>query len=573
MATSPVDSRSLIPARIRTSPWIVLIVLTLGFFMILLDTTIVTIAVPHIESGLGASFDEILWVLNAYTLVYAVLLLTAGRLGDMFGPRRLFVAGLIVFTAASAACGFSQTAGQLIAFRVVQAVGGALLTPQTLGMLPRIFPPERRGAAFGIWGAVSGIAAVLGPTLGGLLVTSVGWQSIFFINVPVGIVTIAAALLLLPEVGGGRQESLDVVGTLLATGGLFLVIFGLIEGQRFAWGPITGFASFSIGSTRWSLISVYSAIVYGVLLLAAFIYYETRAKEPLLPLWIFHDRNFSISNLVGVALSFALAGLFIPLSIFLESILNFSAVHAGLTLVPLSLALLVAAPFAGRLADRINGKYIVMFGLACSTAGILLLDNAVGLGISAWSLTFPLAVIGFGMGATFAPLTTLSMRDIELRVAGVASGVFTTTRQVGMAMGSAVVGAVLANSVVHDLPVQAARVVGRVPVQFRPLFLHMVRTASKSSQNYGAHQRQIGPLPSSLPATVAHAIPSLMRDVFDHAFLNALRPSLIACAAALFLAVLISTQLRGGRTARAARRAEQVGNDDRVAAPTLEAVG
>ena len=231
MATPSPNVRQLVPARVQTSPWIVLVVLTLGFFMILLDTTIVTIAVPHIEQGLNATFDEILWVLNAYTLVYAVLLLPSGRLGDMFGPRRLFVIGLVIFTIASAACGFSQSSGQLILFRVVQAIGGALLTPQTLGMLPRIFPPEKRGAAFGIWGAVSGLAAVLGPTLGGLLVTTVGWQSIFFINVPIGIATIVAAVLLLPEVAGGARERLDVPGMALATCGLFLVIYGLIEGN------------------------------------------------------------------------------------------------------------------------------------------------------------------------------------------------------------------------------------------------------------------------------------------------------------------------------------------------------
>ena len=557
MAATPPTSRQLMPARIETSPWIVLIVLTLGFFMILLDTTIVTIAVPHIEQGLNATFDEILWVLNAYTLVYAVLLLTAGRLGDMFGPRRLFVIGLIIFTAASAACGFSQSSGQLILFRVIQAVGGALLTPQTLGMLPRIFPPEKRGAAFGIWGAVSGLAAVLGPTLGGLLVTTVGWQSIFFINVPVGIVTIVAALMLMPEVSGGVRERLDIPGTLLATSGLFLIIFGLIEGQRFSWGRITGPPAFSVGGTSWSLISVYSCILYGAILVVLFVYWESRAKQPLLPLSIFRDRNLSVTNLVGVSLSFALAGLFIPLSIFLESILSFSAVRAGLTLVPMSLALLVAAPFSGRLADRINGKYIVMFGLLLSTAGIVLLVNALGLGISSRSLAFPLAVIGFGMGATFAPLTTLSMRDIQPHMAGIASGVFTTTRQVGMAMGSAVVGAVLANSVAHNLPVQAAKVAPRLPQQFRAVFTHAVQSASGSSQSYGAGQKQSVPIPPGTPIAVVREVGGLMKYVFDHAFLDALRPSLLACAAALLLAALTATLLRGGRSAHDARRVEE----------------
>jgi EmrB/QacA subfamily drug resistance transporter len=557
-ATTP-DSRRLVPARVQTSPWVVLLVLTLGFFMILLDTTIVTIAVPHIEKGLNASFDEILWVLNAYTLVYAVLLLTAGRLGDMFGPRILFIIGLAVFTLSSAACGFSQTSGQLIAFRVVQAVGGALLTPQTLGMLPRIFPPEKRGAAFGIWGAVSGLAAVLGPVVGGLLVSGVGWQSIFFINVPVGIIAIVAAVFLMPEVAGGVRERLDIPGTILASASLFLIVFGLIEGQRFSWGPITNFASFSIGSTRWALLSVYSVIVYGAVLLVAFVYYETRAPQPLLPLRIFEDRNFSVSNMVGVALAFSMAGLFIPLSIFLESIRNFSAVHAGLTLLPLSLALLVAAPGAGRLADRINGKYIATFGLLLSTVGLLLLINSLSLTDSTWNLAFPMAVIGFGMGSTFAPLTALSMRDIQPQIAGVASGVFTTTRQVGMAIGSAVVGAILANSAASEFSSQAARVVGRLPAQYHVIFLNILAAASHSSQSFGAGQHPKLGLPPGTPPSTTHQILALVGYVFDHSFLNALRPSLLSCAAALLLAAAMAAVfLRSGRTADDARKVQKV---------------
>lgn len=302
---------------------------------------------------------------------------------------------------------------------------------------------------------------------------------------------------------------------------------------------------------------MYSTILYGVILLLGFVYWESRAKQPLLPLSIFADRNFSVTNLAGVSLSFALAGLFIPLSIFLESILNFSAVRAGLTLVPMSLALLVAAPFAGRLADRINGKYIIMFGLFVSTAGIVLLVNALGLGISSWSLAFPLAVIGFGMGSTFAPLTTLSLRDIQPNLAGVASGVFTTTRQVGMAIGSAVVGAVLANSVAHNLPVQASHVVKRLPAQMQVPFLHIVTVSSHSSESFGTgQQRKVPPIPGA-PLQAIRMMGGLLKYVFDHAFLDALRPSLLACAAALLLAALTATLLRGGRSAHDARRSEE----------------
>jgi len=193
-------------ANARTNPWLVLVVLTTGFFMILLDTTIVNVALPSMSTALNATLDEILWVINAYILVYAVLLITAGRLGDLFGQRNLFAIGLAVFTLASAACGFSQTSTELIIARIVQGVGGALLTPQTLSILTSIFPPERRGAAFGVWGGVAGLATITGPTLGGALITYASWQWIFFINVPIGIAALIATFAIVPDLRPGRRQ-------------------------------------------------------------------------------------------------------------------------------------------------------------------------------------------------------------------------------------------------------------------------------------------------------------------------------------------------------------------------------
>src|SRR5881392_2491755 len=217
--------------RTRTNPWVVLLVLCMGFFMILLDTTIVNIAIPSIIDALKAPLDQILWVLNAYILVYAVLLITAGRLGDIYGQRTLFAAGLALFTLASAFCGLAQDTNQLILTRVIQGIGGALLTPQTLAMITTIFPPERRGTAFGIWGAVAGVAAVAGPTLGGFIVTTWGWRWIFFVNVPIGAITLVMATVVMPSLRFNRRHRLDPLGTVLVTIGLFLVTYGLIEGQ------------------------------------------------------------------------------------------------------------------------------------------------------------------------------------------------------------------------------------------------------------------------------------------------------------------------------------------------------
>src|ERR1700686_3309013 len=213
------------PAQAKNE-WLVLVFLSLGFFMILLDTTIVNIAIPAMISGLNSSLDQILWVINAYLLAYAVLLITAGRLGDFFGPRRLFALGLAIFTVASALCGLSQDGNQLIAARILQGVGGAILTPQTLSIITVIFPPERRGAAFGIWGAVAGVATVSGPTLAGFLVTYMNWRWIFFINVPVGLVAVAGTPRGGPHLGPGRGKKLDIVGVLLGSGSLFGIIFG-----------------------------------------------------------------------------------------------------------------------------------------------------------------------------------------------------------------------------------------------------------------------------------------------------------------------------------------------------------
>src|SRR5712691_11042708 len=247
-------------AQARTNPWLVLVVLTTGFFMILLDTTIVNVAIPAMSAGLNTTLDQILWVLNSYILVYAVLLITAGRLGDLYGQRTLFAIGLAIFTVASALCGFAQDANQLIVARILQGVGGALLTPQTLAILTSLFPPERRGAAFGIWAGVAGLATLAGPTIGGAIVTYVDWRWIFFVNVPIGIAALVATFAIIPDIRPGRRHGWDLMGVFLATAGLFAVVFGLIEGQRFNWGEIGSYG-----------ITIPEVIVGGVVLLVLFV--------------------------------------------------------------------------------------------------------------------------------------------------------------------------------------------------------------------------------------------------------------------------------------------------------------
>src|SRR5712691_13236214 len=280
-------------AQARTNPWLVLLVLTTGFFMIMLDTTIVNVAIPAMSAGLNTTLDQILWVLNAYVLVYAVLLITAGRLGDLYGQRTLFAIGLAISTVASGLCGFAQDANQLIVARILQGVGGALLTPQTLAILTSLFPPERRGAAFGIWAGAAGLATLAGPTVGGAIVTYIDWRWIFFVNVPIGIAALVATFAIIPDIRPGRRHGWDIMGVFLATAGLFAVVFGLIEGQRFNWGEIGSYG-----------ITIPEVIIGGVVLLVVFIVWERFQAEPLMPLSLFRDRNFAVANWIAAAISF-----------------------------------------------------------------------------------------------------------------------------------------------------------------------------------------------------------------------------------------------------------------------------
>src|SRR5260370_3397777 len=421
-------------AQARTNPWPVLVVLTSGFFMILLDTTIVNVAIPAMSAGLNTTLDQILWVLNAYILVYAGVLITSGRLGDLCGQRNLVAIGLFVFTFASALCGISQNANELIAARVLQGVGGAILTPQTLSIITTLFPPERRGAAFGIWGGVAGLATIAGPTLGGAIVTYINWRWIFFVNVPIGIAALIATFAIIPDIRPGRRHGWDFMGVFLSTAGLFAVVFGLIEGQRYSWGEIGSYG-----------ITIPEVIVGGIVLLLVFIVWERFQAEPLMPLSLFPDRNFAVANCIAPPISSAILSLFLPLVIYLQSVRGFTALVAGLTFAPMSLMSMVVAPFAGPFADKLGGNYILLTGISLFTLGFGLVTLVAGPDSTFINFLGPAIIACAGMGMTFAPMTTLAMRNITPQMAGTASGNLNTTRQLGAATGSAAVGALLQN--------------------------------------------------------------------------------------------------------------------------------
>ena len=516
-------------AQARTNPWLVLVVLTMGFFMILLDTTIVNVAIPAMSSntndGLNTTLDQILWILNAYILVYAVLLITAGRLGDLFGQRNLFALGLIVFTVASALCGISQNATELILARILQGIGGALLTPQTLAIIATLFPPERRGAAFGIWGAVGGLATITGPTLGGAIITYISWRWIFFINVPIGIAALILTFAIIPDIRPGRRHGWDLVGVVLSTAGLFGVVFGLIEGQKYNWGQIES-----------SFVTIPMVIGAGVLILALFLTWEFFQTEPLIPMSLFADRNFAMGNWIAAAISFGMLSLFLPITIYLQSVRGFSALEAGLTMAPMSLTSMFVAPFAGRFADRVGGKYLLMAGITLFAIGMGTLTY-VAAPDSTWvNFLVPLIISGAGMGMTFAPMTTVALRNIQPRMAGAASGVLNTTRQLGAAIGSAVVGAILQNQLATSLHNQAVSQSGSLPAAFRDQFVS--RFSSVSSNGFQIGTGETGAalhLPPGVPASVAHQLAALAHSVFVSGFIDAMKGTLVVPIAFLAL--------------------------------------
>ena len=513
----------------QRNPWLVLLVLCLGFFMILLDTTIVYVATPSMLTNLHASLDAVLWVFNGYLLSYAVLLITAGRLGDIFGPKRMFLAGLALFTLASAACGLSSDANTLIAARVLQGVGGALLSPQPMAFITALFPANRRGAAFGVFGGVIGLATAVGPTLGGLIVTYANWRWIFFINLPVGLIALLGTAYLVPDLRPGRRHRLDLVGVGLASAALLAIVYALIEGQRYDWGVITG------------LVSIPAVLVVGAVLLAVFFLWESRQAEPLVPLKLFGDADFSAGNGIGAAVAFGMQAIFIPMTIFTQSVLGMSALVSGLTFFPMSLVSMFAAPLAGRYTDRVGGRRILMAGLLLFGGGSLWASRMAATTSNQWTFLPAMVVMGAGLGLTMAPLTTVAMRRIQPAVAGAASSMLNTTRQLGAVIGAAMVGAVLQNRLAVHLDEQARAVAPQLPAQFRRAFIDGFANAGKSGLEVGVGQTGGVHLPA--------AVQGLVTLVFDNAYLAAMRPTVAVGVAVLLLGAAAALALERGHSA------------------------
>jgi len=409
------------------NPWGALWAMLAGFFMILLDTTIVAVANPGIMAALGITdYDTIVWVTSGYLLAYAVPLLVAGRLGDRFGPKNVYLAGLALFTAASLWCGLSSSIGMLVAARVAQGVGAALLTPQTLTMITRLFPPERRGAAMSVWGATAGVATLVGPLAGGVLVDTLGWSWIFFVNVPVGLVGLVLAARLVPALPT-HPHRFDVAGVVLSGVGLFCIVFGLQEGEPNGW-------------AWW----IWVLIAAGVVLIAVFLRWQAvNPREPLIPLSIFADRNFSLANLGIAAISFATTAMFLPLMFYAQSAAGLSPARAALLTAPMAIASGGLAPLAGWLVDRARPGPVIGSGFCVLAVALGWLAAGMTPGTPVWRLALPLGLLGMGMAFVWGPLAATATRNLPPALAGAGSGVYNTTRQAGAVLGSAAMAALM----------------------------------------------------------------------------------------------------------------------------------
>ncbi|KNH17630.1 multidrug MFS transporter [Arthrobacter sp. ZBG10] len=426
--------------EIVAKPWPALWSLVIGFFMILIDTTIVSVANPRIMEGLNADINSVIWVTSAYLLAYAVPLLITGRLGDRFGPKKLYLTGLVVFTLASLWCGLSGNVETLIMARILQGLGAALMTPQTMAVITRIFPPGGRGPAMAVWGATAGIATLVGPILGGVLVDGLGWEWIFFINVPVGIVGFILALRNVPSLKT-HPHRFDIPGVVLSAVGLFLLVFGIQEGETYNWGTITG------------PISVWGLIIAGILVLVAFVVWQRFNKgEPLLPLELFRDRNFSLANIGITTVGFTVTAFSLPLIFYYQLVRGLTPTQSALMMVPMALISGGLAPVVGKLVDRVNPKYITATGLALMAVALLWNSALMQPDTPILMFLLPSAVLGFANAGIWAPLSTTATRNLPPRQAGAGSGVYNTTRQIGAVLGSAAIAVLIQSRLAAELP-------------------------------------------------------------------------------------------------------------------------
>lgn len=427
--------------RPEIRPWAALWSLVLGFFMILVDTTIVSVANPSIMRGLDTTMVATLWATSAYLLAYAVPLLITGRLGDRFGPRRLYLIGLTIFTLASIACGLSTSIEFLIIARVFQGLGAALMTPQTMAVITRIFAPRERGQAMAVWGITAGVATLVGPILGGFLLDAWGWEWIFFINAPVGVLAFILAMKYVPKLET-HPHRFDWLGVVLSAAGMFMLVFGIQEGESYNWGTI------------WGPISVWSLIILGLVVLVLFVLWQrVQRGEPLLPLQIFRDRNFSVGTSAIVTVGLTVTAMSLPLMFYFQLVRGLTPTQSALMLVPMAVLSAALARPVGLLIDRRDPRRMATLGLLLVAVGLVLYLLMLKPETPILMLLIPSAVLGVANAFMWGPLAAITTFSLPAEYAGAGSGVYNTSRQIGAVLGSAAMAALMQSRIAAELGV------------------------------------------------------------------------------------------------------------------------
>jgi EmrB/QacA subfamily drug resistance transporter len=500
--------------------WWTLAAMCFALFMIMLDNTVVNVALPSIQRDLHASISSLEWTVNAYTLTFAVLLVTGGRMGDIFGRRTMFLFGVIVFALSSAFIGFAPNQEILVAGRAVQGIGAAFMMPGTLSIISDAFPPEERGRAIGTWAGVSGLALAIGPVVGGALTEYVSWRAIFFLNLPVAVGAVAITLF---AARNSRDEtvdrSVDYPGIASLSAGLTAVILTLIEGNSWGW-----------GSTR-----VLALIAVAVVSLIAFAYIETHRRVPMVDFTFFKSRTFLGANVVALVISFAMLAQFFFMALYMQNILGFSALQAGVRFLPSTVMIIIIAPLAGRLADRIGPKPPIIAGL--SILGLsLFLQSQITVDTGYGTLLPAFILLGIGIALTMSPMSTAAMNSVEVTKAGVASGILSMGRMVGGSLGVAVTGALFQGSFANRLNELSA---GTSKATSDKVF-EAVSSGQSRSLGSGAKAQQV----------IADA-----HDAFVHALTGTMRLSLAVVVAGLVFAIVL---MKGGLPRRQRATEEQV---------------
>lgn len=492
----------------RTTQMLTLIVTCLGSFMILLDTSIVTLALPAIQTTLHASLADLQWTIDAYTLPFAILMLGAGTLGDHFGRKRVFLFGLVLFLLGSALCGLAPTLGWLLFGRVAQGVGASALSTSSLSVLVVAFPdPRGRARAIGLWSGISGVALAIGPLLGGLLVQVGSWPAIFFVNLPFGLLALVLAWPFLLESRNPAAQRIDLPGQVLVISGLTCLVMAIIQG----------------GTLGWTSPAILSLLLVAGISLVAFLLVERRVREPLLPLRLFRIRIFSIANLVTLIVGFASFGPIFFLAQFFQQVQGNTVLEAGLRTFPISMGAFLTAPLAGRLAGRIGSRLPIILGTLICGGGILLLMNLEPATDYA-ALWWKLALVGIGFGLTLSPLTAAVFSVTPPQRAGLGSSMVNTSNRIGNTLGIAVLGAFVVQQFSGNIVIQLGQ--RGVPVTLSATIAQKVAAA-------GAQASQ-APLSGHLPLPLV-----TFHQALSQAFVDALHGSFLICGLSLFVAALL----------------------------------